>query len=166
MNLEVSGKIYDIEYTFEAAHCRDCVQKAWGYFSGASMMKDVALTDLGDSETANRIMTLNNIIGSMADVPDMVITFLYAGLLENHGDEVKSERDARAIYKQFTKEHPEDDRSMETGMMDAIRQQMEDDGFFRRIGLQDVIDSMRGETETKPKKAPKAPQDHKKTSQK
>lgn len=162
MNIDVSGKTYEIEYTFEAAHYRNCVQTAWNYFSGASMMKDVALTELDSSETANRVMTLNNIIGSMADVPDMVITFLYAGLLEHHNDEVKSERDARAIYKQFTKEHPEDERSMEIGMMDAIRQQMEDDGFFKRIGLQDVIDNMRGETEMKPKKLPKTPQDHKK----
>lgn len=135
MNIEVSGESYEIEFTFEAAHYKKCVQKAWNYFSGASMIKEASISEIYGGESADKMMTLNTIMNAMCDVPEMVITFLYAGLLENHGDEVKTERDARALYKQFTKEHPKDERAMEFGMLNALREQMENDGFFERIGL-------------------------------
>lgn len=157
MKLEIFGNIYEIEYTFEAAHYKNCVQKAWDYFSGASMMKDASINDVFSGD-ANKIMTLNSIMGAMCSVPDMVITFLYAGLLEHHGDDVRSERDARALYKQFAKEHPDDDRAMEFGMLEAIRKQMEDDGFFKRIGLQDLMDSMKQETQEVPEDMPETSQ--------
>lgn len=144
MNLEVSGENYEIEYTFEAAHYKSCVQKAWEFFSGSSMVSGIPISDVF-SGNAGKTMTLNGIMGAMCNVPDMVITFLYAGLLEHHGNDVRSERDARALYKQFTKEHPEDERAMEFGMFEAIRKQMEDDGFFRRIGLQSILDEMNQE---------------------
>lgn len=154
MTIEVRGKTYEIEFTFEAAHYKDCVQKAWYYFSGASMMANAAMTDLDSAETSGKLMTLNSVINSMVDVPDMVLTFLYAGLLENHGNEITSEREARELYKQFSKEHPDDERSMEFGMLNALRDQMEKDGFFKRIGL-----NMVQEEQTR---IASKPQDHRK----
>ena len=160
MTIEAWGKTYELEYTFEAAHYKACVQKAWAYFSGASMMSNAAMSDLDDGETAGRLMTLGSVLNSMADVPDMVITFLYAGLLEHHSDEITSERDARDLYKQFGKEHPDDERAMEFGMLEAIREQMEKDGFFKRIGLSQIQEEQAKAMKTT--KTPKAPQDHKK----
>ena len=47
-------------------------------------------------------------------------------------------------------------------MLLAIKEQMEKDGFFKRIGLQDFLDQT--QAEVKPKKQPKTPQDHKQKS--
>lgn len=159
MTIEAWGKTYEIEFTFEAAHYRDCVQKAWDFYSGIGPIRGAVSKELSDNETVNQFMLANSLLDSMVDVPDMVLTFLYAGLLEHHSDEITCERDARDLYKQFGKEHPNDERSMDFGMMNALRDQMEKDGFFRRIGLAQFLDNQSQGTETK--KAPKTPQDHK-----
>lgn len=141
MNIEAWGKTYKIEYTFEAAHYKNCVQKAWDFYSGIGPIKGAITKELGNNELVNQFMLANSLIGSMVDVPDMVVTFLYAGLLENHGDEIATEADARDLFKQFGKEHPHDERAMEFGMLNALRDQMEKDGFFKRIGLAQFLES-------------------------
>lgn len=161
MNIKVNGKEYNLEYTFEAAHDKKCVDVCWSHFSGANMIKGVALGEVDDG-TIEQTMTMDRLIGAMSDIPGTTLYLLYAGLLENHSDEITCEADAKAWYKQFCKENPDDEKAMDSEMLLAIKEQMEKDGFFKRIGLQDFLDQT--QEEEKPKKPPKKPQDHKQKS--
>lgn len=164
MNIKVNGKEYKIEYTFEAALDKKCVDICWNYFSGAYMMKGQALDGLEES-TASKLVTVDKMIDFMADVPAMSIYLLYAGLLENYAEEIRSEEDAKFLYKEFRKENKEDSKATFDGLLAAIRSQMEADGFFREIGLQQFLDKMKDTKQTAEQpKIPKAPQDHKKKS--
>ncbi|MDT4377239.1 hypothetical protein RO787_28390 [Blautia coccoides] len=158
MTITVDGKEYMIEYTFEAAHNKKCVDLCWNYFSGAYMMKGAALDELGDSETVNKVATIDKMIDTMSDIPDMVITLLYAGLLEHHEDEIQTGKDARNLYKRFCKENPDDERTSDFTMFEAIKAQMEEDGFFKRIGLENFLEQL--SQPNSPKKTPKTPQNH------
>ena len=87
----------------------------------------------------------------------------YAGLLENHGPDgdgmIQSRADARHLYKQFCKEHPEDERAMSYyALCTAIASQMEEDGFFKRTGMEDILDNLKNAATTK---EIKKPADHK-----
>ncbi len=159
MNVKIGKKEYKLEYTFEAAHQKKCVDICWNYFSGAYMMKGAALGELESNETVSKVATIDKMIDSMSDIPQMVISLFYAGLLENHEDEVQEETDARKLYKQFCKENPEDERAGDFGMLEAIKKQMEEEGFFKRIGLDKFLKQMR---QTEEKQAKKLPQDHRK----
>lgn len=161
MNIKVSGKEYNLEYTFEATHDKKCVDVCWSHFSGASVIKDVALNQVNEG-TVEQTMTMDKLIGMMSDIPGTTLYLLYAGLLENHSDEITCEADAKAWYKQFCKENPDDEKAMDSNMLLAIKEQMEKDGFFKRIGLQEFLDQSQGDQ--KPKKQPKTPQDHKQKS--
>lgn len=125
------------------------------------MIKGVALGEVDDG-TIEQTMTMDRLIGAMSDIPGTTLYLLYAGLLENHSDEITCEADAKAWYKQFCKENPDDEKAMDSEMLLAIKEQMEKDGFFKRIGLQDFLDQT--QAEVKPKKQPKTPQDHKQKS--
>lgn len=158
MNIKVNGKEYNLEYTFDAAHDKKCVDVCWSHFSGANMIKGIAL-DQVEGGAVEKTMTMDRLIGAMSDIPGTTLYLLYAGLLENHSDEITCEADAKAWYKQFCKENPDDEKAMDSNMLLAIKEQMEKDGFFKRIGLQEFLDQ--SQTEQKAKKQPKVPQDHK-----
>lgn len=163
MIIKANGKEYNLEYTFEAALDKKCVDMCWNYFSGAYMVKGQAIDDV-ENKTVAKVMTVDKLIGGMADVPAMVLHLFYAGLLENHSDIVQSEEDAKVIFKEFRKENKGDERATFAGMMNAIRVQMEEDGFFNDIGLQNFMDSMKEQELEKPQKPVKTPADHKKKS--
>lgn len=147
MNINVKGKEYIIEYTFEAAYNKNCVDICWNHFSGMYMMKGATAGELNEEDSENKIAIVDKMVEHMSEVPRMAIQLFYAGLIENHGDEVKSLSDAKAIYKEFAKEHPDDPMSLEFGLMDAIKNQMEEDGFFKRIGLNQFMETMNNQEE-------------------
>lgn len=165
MKIKANGKEYNLEYTFEAALDTKCVDMCWNYFSGAYVMKGQAIKESKEDENSN-VVTFDKVLSGMVDMPSTTVRLFYAGLLENHSDEIKTEEDAKELFKAFRRENKDDERATFTGMFNAIREQMEKDGFFQNIGLQDFMDRMKEtdeeETENGVKKAPKIPQDHKK----
>lgn len=163
MNIKVKGKEYKLEYTFEAALDKKCVDLCWNYFSGAYMMKGQSLDGIED-KNVSKVVTIDKMIDVMSDAPQMTLYLFYAGLLENHSNEIKSEDEARKLFKEFRKENKDDERATFAGMLNAIRDQMEEDGFFRDIGLQEFMDSMKNQEQTETPEVPKTPQDHKKKS--
>lgn len=155
MNISINNKIYKLEYNFEAAHDKKCVDICWNYFSGAYMMKGTALNELENSETMSKIATIDKMIESMADLPERVLYLFYAGLLENHSNEVQSSSDARALYKQFCKENPDDEKATDFGMFEAIKEEMEAEGFFKRIGLTRFMEQMNQPVQKRQIKTPR-----------
>lgn len=150
LELKIGEKEYKIEFTIEASLHKECTEKVTG------MM--VSITEAQDKEEIRKM------ISTMSDIPQTTLTMFYAGLLEHHGEDgdgtVKSEKDAKKLIKQYFNEHTEDGTGNFFDVMELLIEQMGKDGFFKQIGLEQMMKS--GQTE----KAPKAPQDHKKKAPK
>lgn len=155
--LVINGNEYKLEYTFEAAEHKDTVQKMFKVLSGAYLMKKGVVVDEADEEKAKEAMVNAMIDGSaemVSDVPHIVKSAFYAGLLENNP---KSEEEAYSLMKEYMKENKISYRKL----FEDIKECMEDDGFFDLSGLTEMLQEMNGATK---KKAPKTPQDHKKST--
>lgn len=149
LNLKIGNKEYHIEFTVEASLYNECTQK---------------VTDLMLELTVAGNKSIKDTIKSMTNIPQTTLTMFYAGLLEHHGEEgdksVMSESDAKALVKQYLKEHKEDETGNFYAIMEMLIAQMGEDGFFKQIGLEQMIKSIQA------KNQPKAPTDHQKKSKK
>lgn len=149
---EANGKEYTLEYSFMAAEHKDTVQKMFNVVSGAYLIKQVnGVSDENKESVANAMIEGT---GEMiADIPHIVKTAFYSGLLENHG---VSEDESYGIMKAYMKENKISFRKL----FEDIKECMEDDGFFDLSGLTEMLEEMEETIETHTKK----PQDHKKKS--
>ena len=158
--LTIGGKDYKVEFSFEAAECKDCVDKVFKVVSGSYLMKN------GPSEDGEKVSMATAIMDGtsdmVSDIPKIAITALYAGLMENNP--VENEQAAKALFKQFVKENPDDERASFWGMYDFLRDCMEEDGFFKLTGMDKVIAKLNEAAEDQKSKSGKIPQDHKRKS--
>lgn len=152
--VNIGGKDYTLEYTIEASLHKDCVDKMTNY------MKNVIMAQANG--------TLENLLSNMSDLPHIALSSFYAGLLEHHSDEIRSEKDAKNLIKTYFSEHKEDGKDNFYEVMEMISGCMNDDGFFRQIGLEQFLQKLMEQTEEEQieKKEPKKPQDHKKKATK
>ena len=155
MNLKIGEKDYTLEYSFMAAEHNDTVQKMFNVVSGAYLFKRANFTDNTTEEDVAFAMIEGT--GEMvADIPHIVKTAFYSGLLENHN---VSQEEAYVLMKQYMKENKISYRKL----FEDIKTCMEDDGFFDLSGLTEMLQEMNKGIEEQTKKKPKkAPQDHKK----
>lgn len=166
MQLKTKDKIYEIEFTFEAAES-ETIQTVFDYFSGSYMFK--GMKDSG-TELEKKLSQMDSMIGGISSMPKLAIDFLLMGLLEHHGEfgdktqDILSRDDAKRVYKEFCKENPDDAMSIHSGLFDALKEQMEADGFFKRIGLEQMMEAM-NQVETE-EAVPMKLQDHKKPQKK
>lgn len=142
MVLNIGGKDYTIEYSIEASLCNECTEKVTGLMVG-----------LAEAQSEEDI---KGVVKSIADVPRTTLTMFYAGLIENHSDEVQSMEEAKELVKTYLKEHKEDGTGNFYALMELLIEQMGNDDFFNLIGMDKMFQT---EEEVKPKKVP---QDHKK----
>ena len=156
LNLKIGEKDYTLEYSFMAAEHKETVQKMFNVLSGAYLVKNANVSENLELEKENiAIVMLEGTAEMVSEIPHIVKTAFYSGLLENH--EV-TEEEAYELQKQYMKENKIGYRKL----FEDIKTCMEDDGFFDLSGLTEMMADMR--TEEKPKKAPKKPQDHQKKS--
>lgn len=158
--LNINGTEYTLEYSFMAAEHKQTVQKMFEVVSGAYLIKRVNLAD--EDEKASKEDIADAMIGGtgemVSEIPHIVKTAFYSGLLENH--EI-SEEEAYALMKQYMKENKISFKKL----FDDIKECMEEDGFFDLSGLTEMLEEMDQSVETQTKKrATKTPQDHKKKS--
>ena len=154
--LVINENEYKLEYTFEASEHKDTVQKMFKVLSGAYLMRKGVVIDDTDEEKAKEAMVNAMIDGSaemVSDVPHIVKSAFYAGLLEHNP---KSEEESYSLMKEYMKENKISYRKL----FEDIKECMEDDGFFDLSGLTEMLQEMNGTQ----KKAKKVPQDHKKST--
>mgnify|MGYP004591354411 CR=1 FL=1 len=149
MNFKVEDKEYTLEYTFEAAENQKCVDAMTDIFGGAMMTKI--------DESKSEALQIRDFLMTISDLPRMAMDMFYAGLLENHGEDgdgtVMSRLDAKRLYKKFCKENPDDTMATSYyGLITVISEQMEKDGFFKRTGLADILESMGNAVQKETKK--------------
>lgn len=129
--ITVNGKELKLEFTYEAAECKELVQKMFGVVSGAHILKNgrkgkVAAIYEGTAEM-------------VGEIPQICKAAFYAGLLENNP---VSEDEAKALMKAYMK----DNKLSYAGLYKEIKQCMEDDGFFELSGLTEMLRDMNMET--------------------
>lgn len=167
--LTIGGKEYQIEFSFDAAEYKACVDKIFKVVSGGYIMKHGITGEEKKAEMAEAM--IDGTADMISDMASLSITCFYAGLLEN--TPVKDEKAAKQLFKQFVKENPDDDRASFLGMYEFLKGCMEEDGFFKLTGLDKYLKDMSEAMEKAAKEAekgteqsalPKVPTDRKKKS--
>lgn len=154
--LNINEKEYTLEYSFMAAEHNETVQKMFNVVSGAYLIRKANITGENKEDIANAM--LEGTGEMVADIPHIVKTAFYSGLLENHD---VSREEAYDLMKQYMKENKISFKKL----FDDIKECMEEDGFFDLSGLTEMLEEMNQSVENQTKKrTPKTPQDHKKKS--
>ena len=156
LNLKIGEKDYTLEYSFMAAEHKDTIQKMFNVLSGAYLIKKANVSENMEIQTEGMaVVMLEGTAEMVSEIPHIVKTTFYSGLLENHN---VSEEEAYELMKQYMKENKYGYRKL----FEDIKVCMENDGFFDLSGLTEMLADLN--PEEKPKKAPKKPQDHQKKS--
>ena len=151
--ININGIDYKFEFTIEASLYNECTEKVVG------LMTSIA-------EGTENGKGLKDIITTISDIPKTALTIFYAGLLEHHGPEcfsanpVNTIRDAKQLLKIYFAEHVKDGTGNFYDVLQIMIEAMAEDGFFKQIGLEQMMN------EPAEKKEPKKPQDHKKKATK
>jgi len=147
--LKIGGENYTLEYSFEAAECKDVVQ---GIFEMLSFAPIAKRTGGAESEMSAMVGGTSEMV---ALIPVLCRNAFYAGLLENNP---VSEDEAKTLMKAYMKEndltYPQ--------LMEEISACMEEDGFLKLSGVQQRVEEMYQTEEEETEELPKTPQDHKK----
>lgn len=155
--LTIGGKDYRLEYTVEAALYKDGIDRIVNFLSGTyGIAGEKEMTkELSDEDKIKvRKELLTNFRSEILGLPDAALTIFYAGLLEYHGPdgdgEIQSKGDAKRLVKQLFSEQQEDGITDFAALLSMCIEQMGEDGFFKRTGLEKFL--TQGET-AKPNRA-------------
>ena len=126
--ITINGKEYTVEYTIEASLYDDCTLSMMDMFVKGGMVQGAAQDR--DIEGA-----MKNLMETIANLPQKVLTLFYAGLLEHHGPEgdrsVQSRNDAKKILAKYLNENKKSFRDV----LEELTEVMVEDNFFDLIGL-------------------------------
>jgi hypothetical protein len=149
--ITVKGNEYKLEFGFDAAEHKSTVQKMFKVKSGAYMVEEGISVD--GTPTASGI--INGTASMVGDIPGIVKSAFFAGLLEHHD---MPEEDAHELLKDYMRENKLSFRDV----LMELTECMETDGFFELAGITAMLKDAEPEEEKKTIKAVKTPQDHKK----
>ena len=123
----IDGKTYSLEYGTEASFCSECLKEL------TSLLGNIAL-----AEERNDV---KQILSSLADIPRASVALLYAGLIKHHGTGRNGDGTVPNIEaaKELAIQYIEEDAQTFAGLMAMSINQMSEDGFFRRLGLDSMI---------------------------
>lgn len=154
-SLNIGGQDYKLEYTIEASLCEECTEKLiyfLGNTIGAASAEDIT-DDMEEAQKEKIIETvIKSSISGISNLPQTALAIFYAGLLEYHGSAgdktVRSKQDAKELVKTYFKEHEEDGTDNFYDLLMICIEQMGEDGFFKRTGIEKMI----SQNEKAPKK--------------
>lgn len=141
--ITIGRKDYRLQYSVGAALYKDCVDGLTQLFTKIAKSK-------GQSQ-------LPELLSAMSDIPSVTLKAFYAGLIKHHG--LKGDRTvlsldaAEDLLEQYIEENSESDNGNMFGVLNELIEQMENDGFFKQIGLSQVVEGIQ---ETMKLTAPKS----------
>lgn len=141
--ITISGVDYKVEFSVEASLYGECTEKVINLMT--------AVSDGDESPNG-----LKEKFKGISDIPQVTLSMFYAGLMEHHGAEegdgsVPDKKTAKDLLKDYIKENNTNFWSV----MEELLDQMGEDGFFKLIGLEEMMSPAE-------EKTVKKPQDHKK----
>ena len=141
--IKIGNKEYKFEFTIEASLYGECTEALTAF--------------LANFEVANG--NLKELLKNISNLPQTALTLFYAGLLEYHGEDgdgtVTTKNDAKNLIKQYLEDNKDTENGDFYAIMTLMLEVMEEDGFFKRTGLNRLLEAGMQNT-------PKKPQDHKK----
>ena len=141
--ITINKKEYTFEFTIEASLYDDCTKSVMDMIVKGGMLQGAA--ESNDAESA-----LENLIDTIANLPQKALTLFYAGLLEHHGPEgdgsIQGMSDAKKLLVTYLKESGKSFRDILGDMMNL----MAEDSFFELIGLDKMTEEMTSEIEAIP----------------
>lgn len=157
--LPIGGKDYKLEYTVRASLYEECVEKMVNLFGSASAaIAEESITKELSPEDKLQVQKslLDAITKQMYSIPGIALTLFYAGLMEHHGTgkngdkTICSKDDAEELIYKYFEDHKEDGEDTFADILAICTNQMQEDGFFRRVGLEKIL-SQGEESKEKPK---------------
>lgn len=148
--IKIGGKEYTLEFSFEAAECKNAVQAMFNILSGSYFIRN------GLQKKNAAAAMIDGTVEMVADMPAITRNAFYAGMLEHNP---VSEDEAKNLMKQYMREN----ELSFANLYEELKQCMEDDGFFDLSGITEMIQKMNESVEEQ-EKTLKQPQDHKKKS--
>jgi len=148
LKFKVNEQEYEVEFTFRSSQC-DEIKDIYDFFT-AKKVRDM----LGNESTANmseskgQMLQIEASLEQLADANKIMPKILYVGLVQNHGkrgkitQDILSVEDAIELYADFCDENSEDELSKSFVMLEKLKSKMEEDGFFERIGLSEIMKAM------------------------
>ena len=146
--ITINGKEYTLEYSFDAAEDRDCVQAVFKILSGAYVARRAVGVNENDIIGAGSAI-IDGMSDQATEIPHIVNVAFSAGLLENHEGITKEE--TKKLLRTYMKET----KTSYMGMYELIRDCMEEDGFFDLSGLTEMIQAMNNAATEKTEKITK-----------
>ena len=144
--LSIGGRDYKLEYNVEAALYKDGVDRLIDFLSGTFGIQgeDEITKGLTEEEKGQvRTQLLGNLKYEVTNLPNTALTLFYAGLLEYHGEDgdktVLSKKDAKALVTKLFEEQPEGGVTDFAELLAMCIEQMGEDGFFKKTGLEKLI---------------------------
>ena len=148
--LPIGGKEYKLEYTVEASLYDDCIEKLITFLGntvGSAAELNIPENATQEESEAVRQRFVKQSIAGISNLPATALSVFYAGLLEH-------------LVKQYFNDHIEDGTDTFYDIILICLEQMGEDGFFKRTGLEKLV------TQSPKKRPVKTPQDHKKAGAK
>lgn len=147
--ITINGTEYTLEYTFSAAEHKDTVQKMFNVLSGSYLIKYASKVKEDTENLSLAEVMLDGTSEMVSEIPSIVKSAFYSGLLENHA---LSEKEAYELMRAYMKEN----KISYKKLYDDIKSCMEDDDFFDLSGLAEMLTQI-GENmnEKAPKKTKK-----------
>lgn len=138
--ITINKKEYTLEFSIEASLYDECTMSVMDMFVKGGMVQ-------GAAETNNVEDAMQNLMQTIANLPQKALTVFYAALLEHHGPEgdgsIQSISDAKRVLADYLKEKKKTFRDVFSEMM-AL---MEKDNFFELVGLNQVTNDLAKEME-------------------
>lgn len=157
--LPIDGKEYKLQYTVRAALYEDCIEEMVNLFgsTSATIAESEITEGLNEADKLKvQISLLEAIAKQMYSIPQIALTFFYAGLMEYHGTGKNGDRticskdDAEELIYKYFDDHKEDGEDTFADILAICTRQMQEDGFFRRVGLEKIL-SQNEKSKEKPK---------------
>lgn len=147
--ITIDGKEYTFKFSVEASLYDDCTKAILDGFVTSGKLDESA-------KTKNVDATIEEIISTFANVPQKAITMFYAGLMENHSDEIRSIKDAKALVGQYISENKDENGEFTITFYDILTEMMEimaEDNFFGLIGLNKMMEQTTPEKKARKRKS-------------
>lgn len=144
--LNIGGADYKLEYTVEASLYEEGIERLIGFLGKTSVSVDEeelkGLPEEQQIEIRKRYVMEN--LSGVSNIPSLAMSVFYAGLLEHHGPtgdkKVRTKGDAKGLVRQYFDEHKNDGTDNFYDLLLICMEQMGEDDFFKRTGLEKVME--------------------------
>lgn len=144
--LTIGGQDYKLEYTVEASLYEEGIERLIGFLGKTSVSFDEEeLKGLPKEEQIEirKRYVMENLSG-VSNIPSLALSVFYAGLMEHHGASgdktVRSKDDAKELVRQYFDDHKNDGTDNFYDILLICMEQMGEDNFFKRTGLEKVME--------------------------